>query len=378
MLPYDLKVSSLPAARLFIKFEYFCHTNANKAMTEHRIWINAVLIIVMSGMFVFCPRVAAQVNCSGVQILQTPNCNGDDASSEEMALLELVNRYRVANGQSELRLSKPLSMVANRRMLDLKQNLKFLTHSWSNCKYEINDHKTWGCVTDAPQRLKSGYGGQGYETLYRTGMGRALPVSALDAWKKSILHNSIILNLSMFKNLEWEELGVAIDGQFAALWFGYKGNAPKKSEERVIGLGVSYDQAVKGLSKLLTIDQSSSTIDNSRWQGFSPDRKIKLEIYGTKKELSEANLGVTIKLEPDQTLEPKNKLAVSTLLKNIFPEWSDRDAWFESTLAAIQTDKSVSRTKIVRKIAVEMSADSSNALKISIKHESKPKYIEIY
>ena len=112
-------------------------------MTGRRISINAVfLMMVMCSIFALCSQVSAQTNCTGSQILQAANCNGDDASSEEMSLLELVNMYRVANGQSELRLSKPLSMVANRRMLDLKQNLKFLTHSWSNCKYEINDQKT--------------------------------------------------------------------------------------------------------------------------------------------------------------------------------------------------------------------------------------------
>lgn len=348
-------------------------------MAAHRISINEVLLtMVICGIFAFYSQIFAQPNCTGTQILQANNCIGDEVSSEEKILLNLVNRYRVANGRSELRSSKPLSMVANRRMLDLKQNLKSLTHSWSNCKYDINDQKTWGCVTDSPQRLNSGYDGRGFETLYRTAMGRALSIPALDAWKKSTLHNSIILNLGIFKDLEWDELGVAIDGQFAALWFGTKGGAPKGSDEKVIGLGVSYDQAVKGLSRLLAIDQFSSTIENNRWQGFSPDRKIKLEIYGTKKELSEANLGISIKLESDKTLAPKNKLAVVTLLKNIFPEWSDLDAWFENSLAVILADKAGSRTKIVRKIAIEMLTDSQGSVKLIIKHQEKPKYIEIY
>lgn len=326
----------------------------------------------------FCSTIYPQTNCTGTQILQARSCVGDEASADEKALLDLVNTYRVANGRRELRLSDPLSMVANRRTLDLKQNLKSLTHSWSNCKYDINDQKTWPCVIDSPRRLRSGYDGDGYETLYRTAMGRTIPIQALDAWKRSPLHNSIILNQNSFVAIEWEELGVAIDGQFAALWFGTKGGAPKATDKSVFGLGVSYDQAVKGLTKLLTIDQSSSTIDNNRWQGFSPDRKIKLEIYGTKKELSEANMGLSIKLEPSQTLAPKHKAAVSTLLKNIFPEWADRDAWFESSLSAIVADKSASRTKIVRKILVEMQAEGQSSVKLLIKHQEKSKYIEIF
>ncbi|MFN0141398.1 MAG: CAP domain-containing protein, partial [Pyrinomonadaceae bacterium] len=287
-------------------------------VTANRACLSVLLLAIM----ICSSESFAQTQCSGSQIFQNLNCAGDDTDSDEKALFDLVNKYRIANGRGAIRYSAPLSKVANRRMLDLKQNLKILTHSWSNCKYDIKEEKTWYCVTEAPKRLNSGYGGQGYETLYRTTMGKALPVSALDAWKKSTLHNSIILNMGTFKDLDWEEMGVAIDGQFAALWFGYKGDATGKFDNSNAGLGVSFDQAVKGLTKLLTIDQTSSTIDNNRWQGLSPDRKVRLEIYGTRKELSEANLGLSIMLEPNQTLAPKNKLAVSAFLKNIFPEWA--------------------------------------------------------
>lgn len=320
----------------------------------------------------------SQIPCFGGQIFQPMTCAGDDVVEDEKVLFALVNKYRVANGRTELKLSTPLSMVANRRMLDLKQNLKSLTHSWSDCKYDVSDQKTWPCVADSPLRLKSGYIGQGYETLYRTAMGRALPITTLDAWKRSTLHNSIILNLSTFKDMEWDELGVAIDGQFAALWFGSKGAAIRRPDESVIGLGVSYDQAVKGLAKLLTIDQSSSTIESNRWQGLSPDRKIKLEVFGTKKELTEANLRISMKLEPDQTLAPKSKLAVLTLLKNIFPEWTDREAWLDSSLAAILANRSASKTKIVRKIAVAFQVDGPGAVKLLITHQEKPSYVEIF
>lgn len=319
----------------------------------------------------------AQGNCTGAQIFSSSNCRGDEISAEEKNLIEIVNKYRVANGQSELRASTSLSMVANRRMLDLKQNLKTLTHSWSNCPYELSDKKTWKCLENSPERLNSGYKGQGYETLYRTSKGRATPVAALDAWKKSSLHNSIILNGGIFKDMNWEEFGVAIDGEFAAMWFGSKGSGGKPSGLGAEGLGVSFDQTVKGLSKLLDIDQTSSTVESNHWQGFSADKKIKLEISGTRKEVSETNLGVTVKLDANKTLDPKSKSAISTLLRNIFPEWPDRDAWVDSSVAAIAVDKSVVRTKLVRKIAIEMRSDGQNSLKLFISPESKPRYVEI-
>src|SRR5205085_2364906 len=85
------------------------------------------------------------------------------------------------------------------------------------------DKKTWSCVTDAPRRLKVGYKGQGFETLYSTSSGRAMGSAALDAWKKSTLHNSIILNKGSFTNIPWDEVGVGIAGPYAVLWFGYAG-----------------------------------------------------------------------------------------------------------------------------------------------------------
>ena len=120
-------------------------------------------------------NIYSQSKCKGNQIFVEKACAGDDISSSERILFDLVNKYRQANGRPEIRLSKPLSMVANRRMLDLGQNLKTLTHSWSNCPYDINVQKTWGCVLDAPKKFGSGFNGQGYETLYRTETGCGNP-----------------------------------------------------------------------------------------------------------------------------------------------------------------------------------------------------------
>lgn len=163
---------------------------------------------------------AQMTGCKGDQIFTSAKCSGDENSAEERALFEMVRSYRAANNLPELRLSSSLSMVANRRMLDLKQNVKSLTHSWSNCPYDVNDRKSWDCVNESPARLKCGYAGKGYETLFHTIGENVKPAKAMNAWKQSTLHNSIILNLGMFSKVEWDEVGVAIDGQYAALWFG--------------------------------------------------------------------------------------------------------------------------------------------------------------
>ncbi|CAN5524276.1 hypothetical protein BH10ACI2_BH10ACI2_19680 [soil metagenome] len=229
--------------------------------------------ISLAAIFFFCVAAAiGQPVCKGKDLFFSHTCAGDTSSANESALFDLINNYRVENGQPELRPSTSLSMVANRRLLDLQQNMKTLTHSWSNCPYDIDDQSTWPCVTDAPKRLNAGYNGQGYETLYRVTSGQVLPSLALEAWKKSTLHNSIILNQGIFKDMQWNELGVAIDGQYAVMWFGYPGES-KTGVHKSDGLGVSYDQTISGLSKILSIEQKYSSIENNKWEGFSADKK---------------------------------------------------------------------------------------------------------
>lgn len=320
----------------------------------------------------------AQGACAGNQVFTAKSCPGDANSSDEQALFQLVTKYRTANGRPEIKLSQSLSMVANRHLIDLMQNIKSFTHSWSNCPYEINNEKTWPCVNDAPVRLNSGYKGQGYETLYHVAKGNVAPGLALDAWKKSSLHNSIILNMDMFKNIAWDEVGIAVNGPYAALWFGSPVKSGQAANTHGNGLGVSYDQAVEGLTKILSIDQKSSTVESNKWQGFSADRRVKLEIFGTRKDISEASLAISMKFETDGRLSHVNRTVLTTLLTNLFPEWSNIDAWITSTIAAIAADKTASRTKLVRKNAIEFRADGPTLLKVSITPESKQRYVEVF
>ncbi len=333
-------------------------------MTKNKIiYITGILVL----FFGVTNSVAAQDKCTDAEIFSAKNCAGDGHSDDEKSLFEIVNKYRVASGRTAIKLSTSLSMLANRRMLDLQQNMRSLTHSWSNCPYDIKNQSSWPCVLDAPKRLNSGYNGQGYETLYRTATGSAQPNAAITAWKKSSLHNSIILNQGMFQDMPWDEVGVAIDGQFVALWFGYSGGGGGVARSSVAGLGISYDQAVAGLLRTLSIKQVSTTVENNTWQGFSEDKKVKLEMFGAKKEISEATVVMTIRLDPNGTLDPAKKLVLATLLKNLFPEWTDAQTWLDNSINMISQDQSVWRTKIVREITIRMEADNFNSLKLSVK-----------
>ena len=109
-----------------------------------------------------------QTVCSGAQIFNAKNCPGDNVTAEETKLLQIINDYRAQNKLPQVPISKPLSIVANRHLLDIQKNLKSLTHSWSDCVYNFKDDKTWNCVTDAPKRLNVDFKGHGYENLFRT------------------------------------------------------------------------------------------------------------------------------------------------------------------------------------------------------------------
>ncbi len=321
---------------------------------------------------------SGQIQCNGSQLFTEKSCIGDQISSDERTLLDLVNKYRTANGKAAAKPSDSLSIVANRHLLDLKLNVRSFTHSWSDCPYDIKNEKTWPCIIDAPKRLKSGYIGQGYETLYVTSTGKATPQLALDAWEKSTLHNSIILNQDLFKGLPWEEIGVSIEGNYAALWFGTSKRSRGAVGEDGEGLGVTYEQAVNGLTKTIPVKLASSTIENNRWQGTSADKKIRFEISGTKPEINEAKMAVTSSLETDGKLSSKNLQSLSTLLKNIFPEWSDRDVWLQNTLKIIGADHTTSRTKIIRKVLVQLKYGAGNTVQLLFSPENGRRAIEIF
>ena len=303
----------------------------------------------------------AQSPCGGKDALTAKSCAGDGNSADEQALFNLIVKYRAANGLPAVRLSPALSMVANRHIIDLVQNVKSFTHGWSNCPYDFNVEKTWPCVSDSPKRLNSGYSGQGFETLYRTTTGKATPALAMDAWKKSKLHNSIILNLDTFKNMPWDEVGVAVDGSYAAVWFGSPGVAAVTSVAGN-GLGVSYAKAIEGVSKLLSIDQTSTT---GKWLGVSADKKIKLEILGSPSDLTQVT--IWLKPGPGSKLGADNQKILVTLLGNLFPEWPNIDGWLNTSLAAISADDSVWRKKLVRNIAIDLRSDEGDSLKLLIK-----------
>ncbi len=321
---------------------------------------------------IFVQSIFAQTNCSGNLVFTEKKCVGDEVSQQEKELFKIINDYRAANNLPPIALSEPLSFVANRHLLDLINNVKTFTHGWSNCPYDIKNDKTWDCVFAAPQRLNSNYSGNGYENLYRNLGGNATPSLALEAWKKSPLHNGLILNLDIWKATKFDAFGIAISGNYASMWFGSEGGKDIVGRQKK-GLGVSFDKAVEGLTSVLSIVKESSSIDSDKWIGKSADNSVTLEIFGRPEDISETTMAFSVKLDRNFQLGAKNKAVLSTFLMNLTGSWAERENWIDAALNYLGKNRKAVKTLTVQNKMIEFKINAQNNLTVLVKPFEKPK-----
>ena len=149
--------------------------------------------------------------------------------------------------------------------------------------------------------------------------------------------------------------------------------------EGELGLGVSYEEAVDGLTKTLAIDKKTVTRENTKWTGTTADKKLKLELTGRPEEIREASVRITIALDESGKLDAQKRAVVTRLLENLFPEWRDIPAWLDTSTAALQRQPAGPKTKLIRKIEVQMSAGGKNSLVLFVKPaSSKSAYFEVF
>lgn len=323
-----------------------------------------VLIVIP---FVFFKSTSAQVQSAGAGIFASATCSGDEVSDEERELFNIVNSFRSENGRPALRLSKTLSIVGNRRMLDLSQNMRSLTHSWSNCPYEIANEKTWTCMMDSPVRLKSGYKGTGYETLYATGSKKVDPNAAIAAWKKSSLHTSIILGTGMFASMSWDEFGVAISGGYATLWFGQPGDGETRGVSEQLPTNV-----VDSLKSAFGANESGNS-KFIRWTGRSSDGRIRIEVDDRNIGFYSAEVRLSISVTPAGTVSPNALDMLKSFLRKAYPEWNDPAAWLDAALSKTASLNFERRIKLTAKSSIEVDRTGAGEITISIFPKSKTK-----
>jgi hypothetical protein len=159
--------------------------------------------------------------CRGQMILTAEHCWGDGSEVGEDWLYHLINEYRAQYGLPAIPRSPSLTLVANRHVLDLAQNMGYLTHSWSNCPYNSSDRRTFRCAWEAPQRLGTAYRGRAFENAHYNSTG-ATAESAFRGWQTSPEHNALILNSGPWRKKSWKAIGIGLYQNYAVMWVGEK------------------------------------------------------------------------------------------------------------------------------------------------------------
>jgi uncharacterized protein YkwD len=162
-------------------------------------------------------------------------------STNERSLFDEINEVRNERGLPTVSLSQSLTIVAKMHVTDLSENEPFddmlcNPHSWSNqgiwkaCCYKSN-HSNPECMWKKPSEITD-YKGDGYEIVafWMSGEDPSQEIdheTALQMWLDSPGHSNVILNEMSFSKVEWNAMGIAINGNYASVWFGVeKDNAP--------------------------------------------------------------------------------------------------------------------------------------------------------
>jgi uncharacterized protein YkwD len=150
----------------------------------------------------------------------------EEPAPEERKLHALINAYRAEHALAPIPLSKSLSYVARRHVMDLETHQtkgECNMHSWSPdgpwspCCY-TPDHAHARCMWNKPRELTA-YQDEGYENAYWNSAAVGAR-DALETWKQSPGHNAVILEQGTWTDARWKSLGVGISEHYAVVWFG--------------------------------------------------------------------------------------------------------------------------------------------------------------
>ena len=94
-------------------------------------------------------------------------------------------------------------------------------------------------------------------------------------------------------------------------------------------IGVSYSQVIEPFLEYMTFKQIKDPNGLPRYQGITPDEKVRLTITGNKENIVDACLLLT---SDDRPTAYSCLNMMTDFLKVTFPEWKERDSWQASTL----------------------------------------------
>ncbi|BDG75040.1 hypothetical protein [Roseomonas fluvialis] len=160
----------------------------------------------------------------------------DALSLEELALHHLMMDYRATLGLAAIPLSKGLTATAGRHVLDTRENIWAANlalpaganlHSWSDAPY-YDDHRAPQVMWDAPERIGTGYTGNGFE-ISAAGYGSI--AAALAGWQGSPGHNAVIAQTGAWSSPAFLAIGIGVEttpgagpygGRVYHVWFGHQ------------------------------------------------------------------------------------------------------------------------------------------------------------
>lgn len=165
------------------------------------------------------------------QGVPVPGNTGNCLNTEEAALVQAVNAYRVQNGKAALPASYWLSTTGQWHGWDLQANAPVggncNLHSWSAAMPNLwqavcytPDHAQAAQMWAKPKQISlNRYTRNGYENAAVAG-GPMTANIALTAWQNSQAHREVILQQGAWAGVNFTGLGVGIVGNYAVLWFG--------------------------------------------------------------------------------------------------------------------------------------------------------------
>ncbi len=148
------------------------------------------------------------------------------ATTEEVALYNLITDYRRIHNLPVVPFSRSLSYVARTHAMDLTYNrpdfggcnpLSWSAKGkWKAICYFHDPNRIVG-MNDKPKEI-TGYKFKGWEMVYSGGEEARAP-DAFDLWKGLGLTNDYLLNTGKWIK-PWKALGIGFYGEYACVWFG--------------------------------------------------------------------------------------------------------------------------------------------------------------
>lgn len=135
---------------------------------------------------------------------------------------------------------------------------------------------------------------------------------------------------------------------------------------------MTFQDVVKNLTNVVSIQKTSSVLENDKWIGTSKDKNVILEMYGAEKDIAEAALSLKIRLDAQRNLNQRNKNLVLVYLKNIFANTEEGEKWFEQTFVKLLENRQNTQNFIKDGKILELRVDKNNYLILNVKPYRKP------